>query len=196
MFRKIDPNYPVEEPAWYGGGFIGGSPLAFQKLSTSIKTIFDMLVDRARKGITYELPHNGESMLDGDENMQSYVCNEMDLTLFDVNPYVKIIFTSISFNNASPQDYKYKIWHLASEKLRGLSLLFNEVKHKDSSFWSLPVDQIKYFIGKYVGIDRKPLQLKVKQYRYRVEDLLSGLRRPRTFLSHFRFYVFQFFGLR
>ncbi len=196
MFKKMDSKYPVQYPNWYGGGFIGGSPASFKKLSTRIKEVFDILVARAREGTKYVLPYNGESMLDGDENIQSYVCNEMDFKLFDVDPYVKIVFTSISFNNASTEDYKYKIWHLASEKLRGLSLLFNEVKNENSPFWSLPHHEIKYFIGKYVGIDKKPVQLKLKQLLYRTQVLLSGLSHPRNFFTHFRYYVFQFFGLR
>ena len=93
-------------------------------------------------------------MLDGDENIQSYVCNENNLKLFDASKYVKIIFTSISYNNASKNDYKYVIWHLASEKLRGLSLLFYDIKNNNSQFWSLQSDDIKYFLGKYVGIDK------------------------------------------
>jgi hypothetical protein len=196
LFQEINPDYPVKYPVWYGGGFIAGNPDSFRILSNKIKQIFDLLVSRANNNIHYTLSYNGQTMLDGDENIQSYVCNDSNLGLYDVNNYVKIVFTSISYNNASKEDYKYVIWHLASEKLRGLSLLFNEIKNSDSIFWSLQKDDIKYFLGKYVGIDKKPFQLKITQLIDRSTTVFSAIRYPKHFLLHFRYYLLLFLGLR
>lgn len=196
VFRQIDPEYPVQNPHWYGGGFIGGKPESFRILGEKSKQLFDLLVAQANDHIVYTLPYNGESMLDGDENIQSYVCNASSLKLYDINDYVKIVFRSRRFNNATPEVYRYPVWHLASEKLRGLSLLFQEVKSSRSVFWTMSKDEIKYFLGKYAGIEIKPARLKVRELADRIGIILSALGRPKRLLNHFKYYVLLLLGLR
>jgi len=196
VFRQIDPEYPARYPHWYGGGFIGGKPGSFRILSESAKRLFDLLVDRAQSGVVYTLPFNGESMLDGDENIQSYVCNATQMKLYDASDYVRIVFRARRFSNATPEVYQYPVWHLASEKLRGLSLLFQEIKSSRSVFWSLPKDEIKYFLGRYAGIESKPLGLKVRGLIDRSATTLAALGRPRRFANHLKHYILLLLGLR
>lgn len=52
-------------------------------------------------------------------------------------------------------DLKFLIWHLPREKKYGIKRLSNYILMENSLFWSIDIDKLKAYIGKFMGIPER-----------------------------------------
>lgn len=152
MFREIDPEYPVEYPVFWGGEIISGSPAVFQAIDQEFQKIFRYAIDH------YENPPafpSGRGFFDGNETIGNFIFNKIIASHVDASQFIKRIWTVKGISEITPAIVDLPLWHMISEKDKGIPLLFDEALNPDSGFWTTPIDDFKAYLGGYLGVPER-----------------------------------------
>ncbi len=149
VFRSIDSDYPSEFPIWYGGEFLGAKPEIYNRITHKIEQVYRQILGSDKE--SFLLP-NGESMLDGDEYLSTYVYNYFDWKVFHVNSHIRRVWTQYNYKTTRPSDMDLCLWHLPAEKLSGFPLVFKRLREKSTNELDyFGPDQIS-LLANYLGI--------------------------------------------
>jgi len=173
LYRRIDPGYPESAPVRFGGELIAGRGEWFAEIDSQLTDVFAGLVQRSRR----EPPRfaNGRTVFDGEEYLSCFVLNKFWGSRWqDAAEYVKRIWDTNVYSNASPDDLGKTVWHMPAEKQRGFPLLFREVVSPDSEFFHVPLDRFAAYLGEFVGI---PERKRFYREQGQVERMLEPLRK-------------------
>jgi len=172
-FKQLDPSYPATHPVLFGGEIIGGNGHSLSALVHELEKVFLQITQlpiAKVPRITWESCRNDgidEGLLDGDENVSSFVLNKPGFIYVNAKGYLRRIKTHIDDNRATLQDLELTVWHLPDEKKQGFVPLFKQAVNKQSLFWQTPLKQFAIFLGNYLGIPKRNSQLEV--YKYKME---------------------------
>lgn len=156
-YRRLDPLYPEPHPTYYGGEFIGGRRMAWEKLSASLQEGWTRIsADRADGPMRLA---NGLSFFDNDEIILNYVYNSHQLAVTLADGFMRRIFTLEGISDVKPTDVDLPLWHLPSEKRRGFVLLFDRVLDLNSDFWKSPLRDFHKVLGNYLGVPTRRFDL-------------------------------------
>ena len=161
FFKKIDPHYPVWAPVHFGGEIIGGTSEIFKALYKDLKISIEKCLSDPENLPT--LP-TGEGIFDGDEFLTSMTYNKIFAEYEPANRFIKRVWTSKKVNNVKKEDLDLVVWHAIAEKTLGLPRLYLEIVNENSSFWMQPTDELKYYLGSFLGIPERRPDMKEKDY--------------------------------
>ena len=153
LYLEIDPKYPTPFPKCYGGELIGGKSNMLRVVSEECERFFNLALDKCSTQSL--LSKDGIGVFDGDERISNYVYNKGIVDIYDVEGYIRRIWTATHLHTVRSSDIEIPIWHLPSEKTSGLQQLFNKSVKDESTFWSTPLEQFNRYLGEYVGIPEK-----------------------------------------
>lgn len=153
LYRALSTGYPEPFPKYYGGEFIGGGRAAFQTLDAALDSVWQR-VDALNKQQPVRLA-NGESVYDNDEYILNFVYNSGSLPVTLATGWMRRVQTLEGLRNVQPDDMNLTLWHLPSEKRRGLLLLAAQALGRASSFWHTPLVEFANYLGAYVGIPKR-----------------------------------------
>lgn len=177
FYKKIDPDYPVEYPVWYGGEIVGGSSNVFWNLSVELKYYFELIVHGFEK--SPKLP-NKMKIFDGDELILSLVYNKLKNNKVEASNIIKRIWTNpkTDENNIDGQDvFELSVWHMIGEKLYGIPILCDKILDLNSKFWSTNTEELNKYIGLFFGFPmRKFLPIVENKYLTIVPKVISKLK--------------------
>lgn len=153
LFQKINLAYPEPFPKYYGGEFIGGRRAAFQRFCGELEKVWQRVAEMNRQQ-PLELV-NGEGMYDNDEYFLNYIYNQGDIPVTLATGWMRRIQTLEGLRDVQPADLSLTMWHLPSEKRRGLALLTAPALNHDSPFWQTPLAEFANYLGAYLGIPKR-----------------------------------------
>jgi hypothetical protein len=156
MFKKIDRNYPEAAPILFGGEILGGGKKVFGKISLEIE---NYLTHIANDHLANSKFTDGKSILDGDEFVLSMVYNKYFKDYQPGNAFIKRIWTMKRLNTTNHHDLDLTVWHVISEKLKGIPCLFNQIIDENSEFWTTPIAKFNLFLGYYLNIPERKAKL-------------------------------------
>ena len=153
LYRAISPAYPEPFPKYYGGEFIGGRGAAFQALCAELEWVWQRVAEMNSSQPVRLV--NGESMYDNDEYFLNYIYNRGVIPVTSATGWMRRIQTLEGLRNVHPDDMNLTMWHLPTEKRRGLFLLVAQVLDRASPFWKTPLAEFAKYLGAYVGIPKR-----------------------------------------
>jgi len=152
FFRAFDSSYPVRYPRWFGGEFVAGPAPLLRRISKEFKATFRMVTDHP-EAANLRIS-SGQTMLDNDEFIASYVYNRSDISHRDAGAFVKRMWTGEDASRCE-DDRRYAIWHLPNEKNTGFPLLFAQCIDPASEFWRVPLNDLPAFLGGFFGVPHR-----------------------------------------
>lgn len=161
FFKKIDPHYPVRTPVHFGGEIIGGTSEIFKALYEELKINIAKCLSDPENLPT--LP-TGEGIFDGDEFLTSMAYNKIFAEYEPAHRFIKRVWTSKKVNNVKKEDLNLVVWHAIAEKTLGLPRLYLEIVNENSPFWMHPANELKYYLGAFLGIPERRSDMKEKNY--------------------------------
>lgn len=163
MFRELDPAYPVEYPVFFGGEIISGSPGIFRAIDREFIKIFKYVIDRYEKPPAFP---SGRRFLDGNETIGNFIFNKVVANHEDASRFIRRIWTLKGTSAVAPEVVDLPLWHMISEKDKGIPLIFDEVLKSKSEFWSTSLADFNMYLGGYLGVpERRHEYAKPKLYR-------------------------------
>jgi hypothetical protein len=155
VFSKIDPSFPVTDPILFGGEIVGGNRDFFEKVSIELWNCLNHLVINE---INYTFP-NGKTLFDGDEYLSSLIYYKHFQKYREAGTFIKRVWTSRKVNNTTLSDLNLTIWHMISEKQKGIPLLFDQVVNSKSAFWTTPLSKFNLYLGSYLNVPKRQIKL-------------------------------------
>lgn len=172
LYKELNQEYPKKEPIQFGGELIAGNSKSFREISTRLEEAFDLVLSKANN--SYLRVDDENTIFDGDEFLSSYVYNDMALEYINADLFLKRIWNSLKYSNASESDLQLTIWHIPSEKTQGIPLIFKKVMNKNSAFWQVPLNRFTFYLGGYLGV---PKQVSHQRYYMLVSKVFEALLR-------------------
>lgn len=159
LYKVIHPDYSVSAPIHIGGEIVGGQARHFKLLSEQLLDSYQHILQKFGDNP----PHfaDGRKIFDGNENLGSMVFNMNLVPWKDASESIKRIWTGYAFENLDPEDLEIPIWHVPSEKLFGIPLLFKKVLNPSSDFWKTPLDKFNIYLGGFLRIPKRKLSIGV-----------------------------------
>lgn len=152
MFKEIDPQYPVPNPKFWGGEIISGDAAVFKAIDEEFERVFNYVITN------YESPPvfpNTRSFLDGNETIGNFVFNKVVAEWVEASSFIKRIWPLKKINNVTPDVVRLPIWHMISEKDKGIPLLFREAVQSSSRFWTSSDEDFGAYLGEYLGVPER-----------------------------------------
>ncbi len=172
LFQKIDKNFVYPSPILYGGELLGGNQQVFVSIGNELERLIRRISDQPTA--KFQFP-NGKSIFDGDEFLTSMAIAKMYPQVQSANSFIKRIWTRTDVNNTVDADYELVIWHMISEKLKGIPALYIQIIYKKSEFWETPISDFNIHLGSYlnVGKDKEnkrslPVQTRVQYFLQKI----------------------------
>ncbi|MEC0666416.1 hypothetical protein P8864_11015 [Priestia flexa] len=135
----------VDYPIYFGGeiyGFYG---------NLNIRKAYDEASAAWKQSLV-----NPNLTFNTEEHLFTFVFWKLDKQYNNGESHMKRIWTDAStFRNVRNSDLDLTIWHLPSEKRRGLLKIFNKIIDENSSFWTMDINFYKNYLGKYVSIPHR-----------------------------------------
>ncbi len=153
LYRAISPAYPEPFPKYYGGEFIGGRRAAFQQLRAELEWVWQRVA-----AMNCQAPvrlANGEGIYDNDEYILNFICNRGVMPVTLTTGWMRRIQTLEGLRDVRLADMDLTLWHLPSEKRRGLLSLTAQALDRASPFWQTPLAEFANYLGAYVGIPKR-----------------------------------------
>lgn len=189
LYLALAPGYPEPFPKYYGAEFIGGRRAAFQQLSAELDRVWQR-VDEMSRQQPVRLA-NGESIYDNDEYILNFVYNSGSLPVTLATGWMRRVQTLEGLRNVTPDDMNLTVWHLPSEKRRGLLLLAAQALDPASPFWRTPLAAFANYLGAYVGIPKRRYDVAYTRRgraEYHVRSVARNIRaqweRQKAFLAY------------
>jgi hypothetical protein len=159
LYKVIHPDYPVSAPVHIGGEIIGGKARHFKLLSDQLLKSYTHILNKFGENP----PHfaDGRKIFDGNENLGSMVFNMNLVSWKNAGASIKRIWTGYAFKNVEPGDLEIPIWHVPSEKLFGIPILFKKVLNPTSDFWRTPLEKFNTYLGGFLSIPRRRFSIGV-----------------------------------
>jgi hypothetical protein len=148
-FKRVDPEFSVDCPKWYGGELFAGSTDALFRFITRFDDVYRRFVTHS--GL-HDIELGGVKWLDTDEYTNSLVMNSMDVS--DEPGFVHRVWTEAD-GNPDANHLSVPVVHLLAEKHRGFRALYPYCIDRNSEFWAIPLPDIPAFLGEFFGIPRR-----------------------------------------
>ena len=133
-------------PIHFGGECYGFSQAAWQRIAPHVHAAWQFSLSRWRLGA---------SRLVTEEHLLDFALRYADVE--EANPYIRRIWTAPTYRNVSPSDLALSLWHLPSEKHRGLRRLSRLCRESGSWFWTASDANWRDRAAKSCGLTRRPL---------------------------------------
>lgn len=178
IFREMTGLGVPEPPPYIGGEFLGITGATASRLSVAAGEATQANVARFQAGLR---------TLNTEEHILTYIFWRLGLRA-NCDGLMRRIHTSPLWRSVSadPREYEFKLvlWHLLSEKKRGLYDLYNEIRVPASLFWDLEEDEFREYVARRTGVIRGPVRCLEDSLRpplIRAKHAM-GFRRHRTAL--------------
>jgi len=162
-YRRMDPEFAVDDPIWFGGEILGGRKGDF----TAFVAELDRIYDRLRGCTAATVPRfcNGHSVFDGDELLTTYICARLGHREGRAGEYIRRVFTSLLYRTVQADDVNLRLWHLPQEKMEGLARLYRQAIRPCSKFWCLePGPEMARYLGTFFGIPKITAGKRLHEY--------------------------------
>jgi hypothetical protein len=157
VYKIVHPDYPTAAPIHIGGEIVGGQAQQFKILSEQLLKSYKHILKKF--GDNPPRFADGRKIFDGNENLGSMVFNMNLVPWKNAQDSIKRIWTGYAFKNIEKKDLGIPIWHVPSEKLMGIPLLFNKALNKRSRFWKTPLSEFNKYIGGFLNIPKRRISV-------------------------------------
>lgn len=162
IFPEVATGPGRSVPFYIGGEFVGATAPFAVTLAEALEAATQANVARWRRG---------EATLNTEEHILSYAFWSLGLRPNHAG-LMRRIFTGAMYRNVEQDDHALTLWHLPSEKKRGLYRLFTEVQRPGSPFWKLEGDDLRRYLARHTGVVPTPAR-----------RLQEAVRRPAVHLK-------------
>ena len=146
-------------PNFFGGEFYGFRGDLLKDISAELEVAWNLSLDRFNNGKTY---------LHTEEHLFSYVFYKLSLSFGNLNKFIKRMWTAPHYRNIECGDENYIIWHLPSEKERGLINIYSILTKNEGEYISL--EEYQKIIRKTLGIPKRSIN------RYLYDQIYRAIR--------------------
>ena len=156
-FKDLDPSYPQALPVTIGGEVAAGAPAMFGDLYAYLHPTFWEMIKRIQQGPPLPGGERSRVFINGMETLLSMGVNRLE-GLQWMNPYIKRFYNIGFLKNIKPGDERKPIWHLPSEKHRGLANLYAFIMEGDTRFWHASPEERAKFMGDLVAVPKRRIR--------------------------------------
>lgn len=145
IYAELDGKDPGENPVYFGGEIFAATLSVIRQINALAPDIWQKMLERHRAG---------QPKLNEEAHFLSYCYHKIG-RYGSLEDFIKRIWTSPQYSNVEPDDAKFPIWHLPSEKKGGIALLFKKLKTGNRKWDEL---------GGYLGVPRRTRYLNLRHF--------------------------------
>jgi hypothetical protein len=143
LHRQLDPSL-VDVPRHYGGELYGFTARSWQSIAEKVDDAWSFSLAQWQRGLPRFVT---------EEHLLNYALRHTEVR--SGSAFIRRIWTAPTFRTVRARDIGLPIWHLPSEKHRGLAKLHEQASQEDSWFWHAPADVWRRQAADYFGIPKR-----------------------------------------
>lgn len=145
LHRLLDPRLSGL-PVHYGGECYAGRGRDWLPVLSRAESAWAFSLDRFQS-------YADAPRLVTEEHLFNFALRDSDVR--DLSPYIRRIWTAPTFRNVRADDYRLPLWHLPSEKDRGIIALYEAALDRRGWFWTEPEECLRNRLRKRMGLGRR-----------------------------------------